>query len=91
VEFLTLNVALAYAMHLLSPTAREARKPTIKVILHLETKFAYLRNSPPSPRGRASASLLDYVLSGHAGGPDPFQPSCLLNHAVTIILEELQC
>jgi hypothetical protein len=40
VEFLTLNVALAdamhllFAMHLLSPTARERGKPTIKVFVH---------------------------------------------------------
>jgi hypothetical protein len=32
VEFLTLNVALAYAMHLLSPIAKEARKPTINFL-----------------------------------------------------------
>ena len=39
----------------------------VLVILNLETGVAYSRNSPPSPRGRPSSSLLDRVLSELAG------------------------
>jgi hypothetical protein len=39
----------------------------VLVIPNLETGVAYSRNSPPSPRGRPSSSLLDRVLSELAG------------------------
>jgi len=40
----------------------------VLVNLHLETGVAYSRNSPPSPRGRPSALLLDRALSELARG-----------------------
>jgi hypothetical protein len=46
---------------------------------HQETRVACSRNSPPSPPGRPSLSLLERTLSEQAGGPNVMYKSSLFS------------